>query len=71
MALADYYQHARAGGVWNQRRFASIEAWFASDDTDWPYSFVNICDGLGLAASAIRAAVRAHRYGPRVRRDAA
>jgi hypothetical protein len=71
VALEDYYQYAHVKGVWNQRRFAAIEAWFASNDTDWPYSFVNTCEGLGPPASAIRTAVRAHRYGPRVRCDAA
>jgi len=28
--------------------------WFLSDDTSWTYSFLSICDTLGLSPSAIR-----------------
>ena len=31
-----------------------IEEWFMSDDTRWPYSFANLCDGLGLDRAAVR-----------------
>ena len=34
-----------------------IEAWVASDDTTWPYSFGNLCDALGLDRSAVRRAL--------------
>jgi len=33
------------------------EEWFLSEDTTWPYSFVNICQTLGLDAGAIRKAL--------------
>lgn len=29
-------------------------AWFASDDTSWPYSFLNICEALGLHPRTLR-----------------
>jgi hypothetical protein len=29
--------------------------WVVSDDRSWPYSFLNICDLLGLCAGALRA----------------
>jgi hypothetical protein len=61
VALADYQEYIGAQSVWDQRRFAAIEAWFASDDDGWPYSFVNVCAGLDLEVSSIRAAVRACR----------
>jgi len=32
-------------------------AWFASDDTAWPFSFVNICQALNLDAGALRRAL--------------
>ena len=32
-------------------------AWFASDEPTWLYSFVNICQTLGLDASALRRAL--------------
>ena len=31
--------------------------WILSDDRRWPYSFVNVCDALGLDPSAVRRAV--------------
>jgi hypothetical protein len=37
-----------------QRLLAEVEEWFASDDVDWPYSFVNICHSLGLEVGFMR-----------------
>src|SRR4029450_12782379 len=37
-----------------QKLFAEVEDWFASDDLDWPYSFVNISHALGLDAAYLR-----------------
>lgn len=37
------------------QRFArEAEAWFVSDDIDWPYSFLNVCEALGLNPQAVR-----------------
>ena len=37
------------------RRLAQeAEEWFAADDADWPFSFVNICAVLGLEPDYIR-----------------
>ena len=44
-----------AGGARGSLR--EIEEWFASEDTTWPYSFPNLCDGLGLDRSAVRRAL--------------
>lgn len=30
------------------------EAWFLGEDSDWLFSFVSICDALGLDAKSIR-----------------
>lgn len=40
--------------------------WFASNDTSWPFSFVRICEELGLSVEAVReqlARVRAEYRG--------
>ena len=37
------------------------EAWVQADDRTWPYSFVNLCDALGLDRSAVRVALRRQR----------
>ena len=37
------------------RRLADeVDAWFAADDEGWPCSFLNVCQALGLDASAVR-----------------
>lgn len=36
-------------------------AWFASEDTAWPYSFANLCDSLGLDRDAVRSALQRRR----------
>lgn len=40
------------------RRCDEIRAWFASDDDSWPFSFVNVCDALGIAATRLREQLR-------------
>src|SRR6266481_713552 len=61
VALMDHQKYAPAHDPKGRRRPSAIEAWFASGDTGWPFSFVNICDTLGLDVASIRAAVRACR----------
>jgi len=34
-----------------------IEAWVVSDDTDWPFAFVNVCNAIGLSADYVRTAM--------------
>ena len=38
-----------------QRLLRETEGWFAADDVDWPFSFVNVCDALHLDVSRLRA----------------
>jgi hypothetical protein len=48
---------ARPAGDWcgaRARRRAEIEAWFASDDVAWPFSFVNVCEALDLDVAGFR-----------------
>lgn len=35
-----------------------VEAWVASDDTDWPFAFVNVCEAVGLRPDYVRTAMR-------------
>jgi hypothetical protein len=44
-------------GTTNIRRrmlFHETAAWIRSDDREWPYSFVNLCDALGFDADRLR-----------------
>jgi len=48
-------------GVRNGRRWREFRdacRWFSEDNRNWPFSFRNICDLLGLDAHAVRERVR-------------
>ncbi len=54
-AVNEYEKYVDAKDVWGRRRFAEVSEWFASDEASWTFSFVAICDALGLDVSYIRA----------------
>jgi len=37
-----------------QRFYMEAYLWVASDEREWPFSFLNLCDGLGLDADGLR-----------------
>lgn len=44
-------------------RFArEAEAWLFSDDTEWPYAFLNVCTALGVNPEYIRRGLRRWRH---------
>ena len=53
-ALLDLQTHAGTGTPRARRHLAEVEAWFASADDVWPFSFVNLCHALDLDADAVR-----------------
>jgi hypothetical protein len=61
---------ARRHGQMVERRplTAEVKAWIASEAREWPFSFVNICDVLGLDEGALRTALLGR--GTREHRDA-
>ena len=44
--------HARKPG--ERQRFAEVEAWITSADTEYVFSFINVCTLLGLDTGAVR-----------------
>ena len=38
-----------------RREFEEVRAWLASDDTTWPYAFLNVCHVLGFDPDYLRA----------------
>ena len=32
-----------------------VEAWVASDDVDWPFAFLNVCQSVGVSPEYVRA----------------
>jgi hypothetical protein len=53
-----------------RRLFAEIEAWFASDDADGPFTFVVICQSLAFDPGYLRRGLRQWRAHVLVRREA-
>ena len=68
-AIATYLRCAVEAGAHRRVLLAEVERWFGSTDTDWPYSFANICDVLGLDADGLRRGLAAwrERQAPRGR----
>lgn len=54
-AVGTYQRYVMATDRRGRAILADVEAWFASEDTLWLYSFVGICDALGLDATYVRA----------------
>jgi hypothetical protein len=38
--------------------FEEAEAWFASEETEWMFSFVSVCDALGIDPTYVRSGLR-------------
>ena len=57
-AVGTFQKYADVSGRRARRLFAEAEEWFASNDQQWPFSFVSICQGLGLEPEYIRRGLR-------------
>ena len=57
-AVGIFQRYALAPDGGDRLIFADIDAWFASDDTDYPFAFVSICDVLGLDVAHVRSGLR-------------
>jgi len=53
-AIATLQRTATATSRIGTRDFDEVRTWLASDDTSWPYAFVNICHVLGFDPSYLR-----------------
>jgi hypothetical protein len=53
-AIASYRRSATGSGKGAARELASVSAWFASDDTSWPFAFLNICHVLGFEPDCLQ-----------------
>jgi hypothetical protein len=53
-AVATLQRGAAATRRGAARELEEVRAWFASDDTGWPYAFVNVCHVLGFEPSYLR-----------------
>jgi len=61
-ALACFQRQFVTKGRRVQRMAQEAEAWFLSDDADWPFSFVSVCVVLGLEPESVRQGLK--RWSP-------
>jgi hypothetical protein len=53
-AVATYQRYATDPSRRSQRLFEEAQTWIQSTDTNWPYSFENICTALRFEPSSLR-----------------
>lgn len=54
-AIAVLEAFAASGGRRRRRLAIEVEEWIAEEDVLWPFSFVNVCEELGLDVECVRA----------------
>lgn len=66
-AINCFQKDPLSGGRSKQRDAREAHMWLMSDDKAWPFSFVNVCDSLGLDSANLRQGLlRWHRGHMRV-----
>jgi hypothetical protein len=56
--VGTFQKYAGVTGRRARRLFAEAEEWFGSDDMEWPFTFVSICQALGLEPEYLRRGLR-------------
>ena len=77
-AILTFERSVGVDGPRPRRLLAEVDAWMASDATDWPFAFVTICHTLNIDPDYVRAGLRrrhahpdvATKRKPPLRRDA-
>ena len=57
-AIRTYQKFAVRKGTRANRLFREVNDWFSAEDRQWFFSFVNVCDVLGLEPSYIRTGLK-------------
>jgi hypothetical protein len=57
-AVGTFQKNALSPNRRARRLFTDVEEWLASEDREWPYSFVNICQALSLEPHYLRTGLR-------------
>lgn len=58
-AVAVFQTNAAIKHERGRRLYTEAAAWLASDDSDWLFSFINVCDAVRLDPRRIRSGLRA------------
>jgi hypothetical protein len=64
-AVGTFQKYATANTRRARRLFTEAEEWFSSEETQWPFAFVNVCQALGLEPLYLRAGLQRWREGQR------
>jgi hypothetical protein len=66
-AIVRYQALACTSDLGRRRDLSEAERWISSNDRHWPYSFVNVCEALGIEPTALRGALASWRaaHAPR------
>ena len=67
-AVGTFQKHVHAHDRRGHTLFTEAEEWFASDETEWPFSFTTMCNGLGLEPAYVRQGLWRWRDEQRARR---
>jgi hypothetical protein len=62
-AISCYIRHVGPSDRSHRRLHDDAARWIGNRDTEWPYSFENICSVLGLDAATIRRELRVRCFG--------
>ena len=60
--LSRYWKLASNNIFHTSEEFLEEENWLLADDTDWPFSFVSLCQTFGLKASSVRSSLLAWKH---------
>lgn len=66
-AIVRYQALACTSDIGRRRDLGEAERWLLSNDRQWPYSFVNVCEALGIEPTSLRGALASWReaHAPR------
>jgi hypothetical protein len=53
-ATSDLRRFRASEDAVGREMYWDARSWFVSNDTDWPYSFLNVCESLGISPENIR-----------------
>ena len=62
-AVATFLRHPRRGDARERRAVREVEEWFDATDSVWPFTFIRVCEALGLNAQYVRAGLTRARGG--------
>jgi hypothetical protein len=67
--IKEFRKHAFSTTPRGMATFRETQAWILSNDSDWPYSFSNLCEVLGIDPEAARASLIRWRNKEEVKRN--